>query len=83
MVMRPPDIVDAALSSVTQKGEARVVDLSPPRSVNQELARKFAQETKLSFCVDGAIKAGLISAFLITGKLSQPRFVPAVSWLQW
>lgn len=29
MVMRPPDIVDAALSSVTQKGEARVVDLSP------------------------------------------------------
>lgn len=46
MVMRP-DIVDAALSHVTEKGEARVIHLSPRgRVFNQEMAHEFAQETK-------------------------------------
>lgn len=46
MVMRP-DIVDTALSSVTDSDASRVVYLSPRgRVFNQDLAREFAQETK-------------------------------------
>ena len=46
MVMRP-DILDAALTSVIQPGQARILNMSPRgRVLDQSLAHDLAQETK-------------------------------------
>jgi tRNA (guanine37-N1)-methyltransferase len=46
MVMRP-DVLDKALHSVTDKGQARVINMSPRgKTFNQALARELAEETR-------------------------------------
>lgn len=46
MVMRP-DVLDKALHSVTNKAQARVINMSPRgKTFNQALARELAEETR-------------------------------------